>query len=53
MRLEMLSKKVATERKWIKCDYCGKKIAICDDNAVCKGVYVKCPKCKNESEIQV
>jgi len=46
--------KVPTERKWIRCPYCGAKCSIYDDTADCHGVYLICTrKCKHEFELVI
>lgn len=47
-------KKISFERKWIHCPYCGAKHSIYEDNAECKGVFLKCTRgCKNEFELVI
>ena len=42
----------ALRRAWVLCPYCGAKHSLYDDQAECKGVYVKCSRgCKREFEI--
>ena len=44
--------KVATERKWIHCPYCGAKHSIYDNTANCYGVFLLCYRgCKKEFEL--
>lgn len=47
-------RKIATERVWIKCPYCGAKHSIYDNAAECHGVYLKCTRgCKQEFELVI
>ena len=39
-------------RKWFVCPYCGQKLALIAENAVCIGVFVRCKKCRVEVEIK-
>lgn len=39
------------KRTWYMCPKCGAKLLIYDNTASCKGVYIKCKKCKSEIEI--
>lgn len=39
-------------RDWVKCPYCGCKLAIADNTARCEGIYIKCRVCKREIEIK-
>lgn len=40
------------KREWVKCPACGCKIAIADNTAKCRGIYIKCRVCKKEIEIK-
>lgn len=51
MKSELFFNPVPVCRNWIKCKYCGKNLVIADNTAKCKGVYIKCQKCKKENEI--
>ena len=47
-------KRVPTERKWIRCPYCGAKHSIYDNLAECRGVFLKCYRgCKREFELLI
>lgn len=46
-------KKPPLERKWFKCPFCGKKIAIYDNTAKSSGVFIVCKNCKKEIEIKI
>lgn len=37
--------------RWIVCPICGRKLALCSKNAKVVGVFVKCPKCREEIEL--
>nr|DAM39040.1 MAG TPA: zinc-ribbon domain protein [Caudoviricetes sp.] len=39
-------------KQWVKCPYCGKKLAKILPDALCKGVFVWCKSCKKEIEIK-
>ncbi|MBR6102632.1 MAG: hypothetical protein IKP95_09400 [Ruminococcus sp.] len=42
------------EKKWVRCPYCGAKVCIYDNNAECKGVYLKCTRgCRREFELKI
>jgi DNA-directed RNA polymerase subunit RPC12/RpoP len=41
-----------TEKKWLRCPYCGAKTIIYDNSAECRGVHIKCTRgCKREFEV--
>ena len=39
------------ERKWYCCPFCGTRLILYDNTAMCHGVFTKCPKCGREIEI--
>jgi transcription elongation factor Elf1 len=40
------------EKEWYICPYCGQKILQHTKEAVSKGFFIKCKKCKKEIEIK-
>lgn len=38
---------------WYRCDVCGQKILMYENNSISKGIYIKCKKCKEIVEIVV
>nr|DAL77558.1 MAG TPA: Transcription initiation factor IIE, alpha FINGER, Transcription [Caudoviricetes sp.] len=38
-------------RQWIVCPVCQRKLALCVQGAKVFGVFVKCPKCREEIEL--
>ena len=40
-------------REWVRCPFCRTKLAVYDNAAKSKGVYVKCRTCKREIEIKI
>lgn len=43
----------ALRREWLVCPYCGQRVAIFENNALCTGVYVRCKRCRREFEIRI
>jgi len=44
---------VKDNKKWYRCPNCNKKIALYDENATSKKIYIKCRGCKREIEIKI
>ncbi len=38
---------------WYKCPKCGQKLLKFKDDAISKGVFLKCKKCKSNIEIKI
>ena len=52
MSMEIRKVRPETERKWIRCPYCGAKHSIYTDAAECRGVFLLCTRgCKREFEL--
>jgi len=41
------------KRIWAKCVHCGQHLFLFDNTAWCSGIYMKCRRCKKESEIKI
>lgn len=42
------------ERSWVRCPYCGMKVFLFDNTAICRGVFAKCTRgCKKVFEVIV
>lgn len=48
----MKIEKPAYVRTWYRCE-CGKALAIVDNTAQCRGVFIKCKSCGKEIEIKI
>lgn len=43
-----------TEKRWLRCPYCGAKTILYDNAAECRGVHIKCTRgCKREFEVKI
>lgn len=40
-------------KKWYFCPYCEKKLIKFNEDAIAKGVFLLCKKCKKEIEIKI
>lgn len=45
--------KPPVQRRWVECPICGTKLAIADNTTVCRGLYIKCKRCKKEIKIEL
>lgn len=46
-------KKPQLYTEWFVCPRCGKKLLIYSNNAIAKGIFIKCKKCGSVVEVEI